>query len=235
MITNERQYRITKAEAKRFEKAIEAAKAAAPGEGIHPDLHNAMIEGMQSQLDDLRSELRHYEALRTGKITKRALTSLDELPTALIEGRIARRLTQKELARRVGLPEQQIQRYEANRYAGANLERLQEVADAVGIRLAKTVEYDVRDDAKRSSSVARARTSLSRGRRLRSAVTSGRSVAAAKRTTGVKTRSSASATRTKTAKTAPAKARRASSTKSKTKSRASRPTARRKGSSTKRR
>ena len=158
MITNERQYRITKAAAKRFEKAIAAAENEAPLEGVHPRLQRAMVDAMCSQLDDLRGEVREYDALRLGRIRRRTFSSLAEIPIALIEGRIARRLTQKELAKRVGLHEQQIQRYEANRYAGASLERLQEIADAIGIRLGRTVEYDVPASPPRTAATTAGRT-----------------------------------------------------------------------------
>jgi transcriptional regulator with XRE-family HTH domain len=149
MITNERQYRITQAEAKRFEQALEQAAHEQTPADVDPRLHEAMIDGLRHQLDDLHDELRQYDDLREGKITKRVFTSLLDLPDALIEGRIVRRLTQKELAKRLGLPEQQVQRYEGTRYAGVSLERLQQVADAVGITLKKTVEYDSRASAQR--------------------------------------------------------------------------------------
>jgi HTH-type transcriptional regulator/antitoxin HigA len=59
-----------------------------------------------------------------------------------VKARIVRNWTQKELAERLGLPEQQIQRYEATLYKGMALERLQEVADAlrVGVREVITIE-----------------------------------------------------------------------------------------------
>ncbi|MFL5914820.1 MAG: helix-turn-helix transcriptional regulator [Gaiellaceae bacterium] len=143
MITNERQHRITKAEIRRFEQAIVQAEADEPTGDVHPRLHHAMIDGLRSQLEELQSEVSDYEALREGKIKRRVMTSLLDLPSALIEGRIARHLTQRDLGRRLGVPEQQIQRYEKTRYAGVSLERLQQVADAVGLTLKKTVEYDV--------------------------------------------------------------------------------------------
>jgi DNA-binding XRE family transcriptional regulator len=146
MITNERQHRISKAEIRRFEQAIAQAEAEEPSEDVHPRLHEAMIEGLRSQLDELLADVSEYEALREGKIRRRELTSLLELPSALIEGRIARHLTQRDLGRKLGVPEQQIQRYEKTRYAGASLERLQQVADAVGLTLKKTIEYDVAND-----------------------------------------------------------------------------------------
>jgi transcriptional regulator with XRE-family HTH domain len=57
------------------------------------------------------------------------------LPRTLIQARIAAGLSQKELARRLGLKEQQIQRYEATDYASAKLSRLRAVMHALGIEL----------------------------------------------------------------------------------------------------
>ena len=142
MITNERQHRIARSEIRRFEEALAAAEEHPPSD-VHPRLHKAMIDGLRSQLDELREEVDRYEFLRAGKVRRRVLTSLLDLPDALIEGRIVRRLTQKELAKRLGIPEQQVQRYEQTRYAGVSLERLNEVAEAVGLRVKKTVEFQV--------------------------------------------------------------------------------------------
>jgi len=52
---------------------------------------------------------------------------------ALIRARIARGLTQRELAERVGLAEQAIQRYEAGDYAGVSFARVVEIADALDV------------------------------------------------------------------------------------------------------
>ncbi len=53
------------------------------------------------------------------------------LPEALIDDRKKRGLTQRELAERLGIKEQQIQRYEATRYQSASLKRIVEVAEAM--------------------------------------------------------------------------------------------------------
>jgi len=141
MIANERQHRITAAQIRRFENAIKRAREDGPRDGVEPRVHEAMIEGMRSQLADLRREMRRYEALRNGEITSHTFDSLADLPVALIEGRIACRFTQKQLADKLKVPEQQIQRYEQTRYQGASIERLQEIADAINITLRKTVRY----------------------------------------------------------------------------------------------
>lgn len=62
------------------------------------------------------------------------LNSLEALPRALIKARIAAKLSQKDLAERLGLKEQQIQRYEATEYNSANLARVIEVSLALRIK-----------------------------------------------------------------------------------------------------
>ncbi len=143
MITNERQYRITKAALKRFEAGLVALKASGPGSDVHPRIHEAMIEANESQRDELCEELERYDDLRSGRVAQRTLHSLLELPIALIEARIAARLTQRELAKRLGVPEQQVQRWEANSYSGVAIERLQEIADALQLQVLETVTYAV--------------------------------------------------------------------------------------------
>src|SRR5690242_9212493 len=111
MIANARQYRITRAAARDFEEALarlETVEAHRP-----PEMRRVMREAMESQLEELRDEIAAYDALRSGKISVLELTSLAELPDALVRARIAVGFTQKRLAERLGLREQQIQRYEA--------------------------------------------------------------------------------------------------------------------------
>ena len=102
-----------------------------------------MIEATVSERDELRDQLERYDDLRSGRVAQRTLTSIRELPIALIEARIAAQLTQRELAKRLGVPEQQVQRWEANSYAGVGIDRLQEIADALKLQVLETVTYAV--------------------------------------------------------------------------------------------
>lgn len=140
MITNERQYRITSAEADRFQRALERLQASPPGHGdVHPRLIEAEREALESQLQDLRAELAQYEALKQGEVSTIEVDSFDGLALGLIKARIASGLSQKALADRLGLKEQQIQRYEADRYASASYRRLQQVVRALGINIRKEI------------------------------------------------------------------------------------------------
>ena len=132
MISNERQYRITKAQAEKFSHALRETGTRSK---IDPLLQKLEIDALRSQLQDLEQELREYELLRSGQESVLTLDSFAELPRALIKARVASGLTQKELADRLGLKEQQIQRYEATDYTTASVRRLKQVIEALGLRL----------------------------------------------------------------------------------------------------
>ena len=145
MIKNERQYKITRAQAARLRDSLEVAKKRMGGDvveplelsasgivrepparygGVHPLIAKAQEDAMNSQLADLESELTEYETLKAGSFDLDALGAVGDIPMLLIKARIAKGLSQKELAERLGLKEQQIQRYEATEYAQASLTRI---------------------------------------------------------------------------------------------------------------
>lgn len=62
----------------------------------------------------------------------------EALPQLLIKARIRKGLTPKDLAKALGLKEQQIRRYEADEYRGASVKRLREIAAALGIDIKET-------------------------------------------------------------------------------------------------
>jgi ribosome-binding protein aMBF1 (putative translation factor) len=142
MITNERQYRITRNWLERFDQARSGAEEQALM--LHPRARQALRDQYDSQIQELRAELADYEALRRGQVAVLELNSLSELPDALIRARAASGMSQAALAERLGLKKQQIQRYEATRYARVGIERLQAVADALGIKIREQVILPVR-------------------------------------------------------------------------------------------
>jgi ribosome-binding protein aMBF1 (putative translation factor) len=142
VITNERQYRITRSWLERFKQA--RAGAEEQGSNLHPRAQQAVRDQYDSQIEELRAELDEYEALRGGRVTVLELDSLSALPDALIRARAASGLSQAALAARLGLKKQQVQRYEATRYARVGIERLQAVADALGVTIREQVILPVR-------------------------------------------------------------------------------------------
>lgn len=132
MIKNERQYYVAKAQLAKFHEAFEAAQIAAANEpDAHPALIKARLEAIESQIDTYDRELREYIELRDHLVTSPSLAFVAVIAENVIKARIGAGLTQKGLADRLGLPEQQIQRYEAGDYEQASLARLIEIADAI--------------------------------------------------------------------------------------------------------
>ena len=129
MIKNERQYRITRVQADGLSRTLESLRQGAGG--VHPLIAKAREDALRSQIEDLQGELRDYESLLSGGFRSDDLQAVAGFPAMLIRARIAQGLSQRDLAERLGLKEQQIQRYEATDYASASLTRLREVAGAL--------------------------------------------------------------------------------------------------------
>ncbi len=139
MITNEVQYRATKAHLTQFEEAIvnlEQEPAPAPSGRKRRGLE---LAALRSQAADLDAEVRDYELLRSGTLTMFEAPSLAELAGALVKARIAKGWSQRRLADELGVAEQQIQRYEATGYASASLARLCDIAAALGTEVREIV------------------------------------------------------------------------------------------------
>ncbi|MGH9848647.1 MAG: helix-turn-helix domain-containing protein [Blastocatellia bacterium] len=132
MIRNEKEYRISKAEAEKFKQALEEFDGRPEAHpGLSRRLIRAMKEGLQSELEELQRQIRDYERLKRRTKLKFNLKDLSDLPTELIRARVAAGLTQTDLARRLGLKTQQIQKYEKHNYEMASFSRLLEIAGAL--------------------------------------------------------------------------------------------------------
>ena len=139
MIKNDRQYRITKSQIERFRRAVSEMKQKLADTSAEDDLikRQLQLSALEAQLEDLETDIRSYESLQQNRNESMEITSLTELPSVLVKARIASGLSQKQLAAKLSLKEQQIQRYEATDYAGANLQRIDQIVQALGVKLRK--------------------------------------------------------------------------------------------------
>lgn len=131
MIKSEREYAITKKAVAEFASSREAL-AATTDEDIG---RRAALSSIDAQSGNLQAEIAEWERLRAGGIQEINVIDWDDLPKALIRARIAQGLTQQELAERLGLKKQQVQRWEDEDYEHAEFWRVLEVADALGLSL----------------------------------------------------------------------------------------------------
>lgn len=138
MIYSDRQYQISRAELNKLQAAL--ASSLRSGDGEQEWLHKIEIDALRSQIAELEAEIAEYDLLRLGKVSFSETCSLSELPRVLVEARIARGLTQTDLAERLNMKPQQVQRYEATNYMSASLARLIEVASALEVKISESFE-----------------------------------------------------------------------------------------------
>jgi DNA-directed RNA polymerase specialized sigma subunit len=97
-----------------------------------------VIDPMESFHLQLQEEVESYEHLKRGEFEE--LDNLRGLGHLLISMRIAQGISQRELAKRLGVHESQVSRDERNEYFGITLERAIKILDAPNVRLHTKVE-----------------------------------------------------------------------------------------------
>ena len=139
MIKNEKQYRITKAQVRRFQDAVAELAGQDRPSNISARLWEAQRQAALSQMEELREQGAAYERLNAGQSKEVLLEAVEDLPKALIRARIAAGMTQEGLARRLGVKPQQVQRYEATEYESASFARILKVVHALGLSMPRAV------------------------------------------------------------------------------------------------
>jgi ribosome-binding protein aMBF1 (putative translation factor) len=140
MILNERQYAITKAQIKKFESVLDQVKNSEIPKDMNGQLRREThLDALESQLEEMREEVEEYERLKAGEINNLTIESYSQLPSALIQARIIRGWTQEQLAESLGVKAQQVQRDEANLYAGASFSKLLAVQKALNLEVKLSV------------------------------------------------------------------------------------------------
>jgi HTH-type transcriptional regulator/antitoxin HigA len=104
--------------------------------GRRADAVRGSYEGMIRQLED---ELREYDALRSGELTLPNVGRLDQIAPFIAKMRIAKGISQTELAKRLGVSKQVVSRYEETEYQTVAIARLQEILDAIGVKALVTL------------------------------------------------------------------------------------------------
>ena len=145
MIYSDKQYGISTDELTKLRDALTTMQTR---ETKQAWLKNVELAALKSQIATLEAELSHYDLLRSGEITFGKAYSLESLPFALVQARIAAGMNQTDLAEKLGMKAQQVQRYEASNYAGASLERLISISKALNVHVTGMFE---REDASRGA------------------------------------------------------------------------------------
>jgi len=136
MIRNDREYREAQRRMKDHEKHLAVEKEALESMGLSAENVRYGLNPLKSFHLGVVEEVRAYERLKAGHVP--ALTSLEGLGRLLVEARIASGLTQRELAKRLGVHETQVSRDENNDYHGVTVARASRILNALGLDLRGT-------------------------------------------------------------------------------------------------
>ena len=131
MIKNDRQLKITKDTLQQFEDSLTQVKA---DNNVDKYLKEMQLNAINNDIQQFRKEIAEYERLKTGTVNCLHL-SFKHAHEALIKARIAKGWSQADLAKKINVKEQQIQRYEATNYSAASQPRMNEIVYALGINI----------------------------------------------------------------------------------------------------
>ncbi len=135
MITSDNQLKVSRGKLGQFTSTLGKLETE-----VNPNpIALARIGAIRDQIASIENEISEYERLRSGKVKEIQTESLLDLPNALVKARIARSITQTDLAELLGVKPQQVQRWEDDGYRKASLERLAQVADALGLKVSKQI------------------------------------------------------------------------------------------------
>ncbi|WP_029889815.1 helix-turn-helix domain-containing protein [Polycyclovorans algicola] len=140
VISNERQARDVASSIEQISSALSSEQVL---KAIVGGLPREVIEGVRRSLiyerRELVATLESYQAAKSGDCAPMKQRAGDDPGALLIVARIVRGWSQKELARKLGLKEQAIQRYEAERYRSISLSNLLRVARALSVDLSAEI------------------------------------------------------------------------------------------------
>jgi DNA-binding Xre family transcriptional regulator len=108
--------------------------------GLNDEEIKRVIDPMESFHLQLMEEVESYERLKRGEFEEFA--NFRGFGHLLISLRIAKGISQRELAKRLSVHESQVSRDERNNYFGITLERAVKILEALNVRLHTKVEIE---------------------------------------------------------------------------------------------
>ncbi|EDX70921.1 Helix-turn-helix domain protein [Coleofasciculus chthonoplastes PCC 7420] len=142
MIKNEKQYEYSQECAKKFEYSIKMLDQDEALKNKDPDGWQLSRDVKKSHLRALQAEITEYERLINcdkSQPIQIKVESLNKLPDALIQARIAAKMSQGELADLLGIDQQRVKQYEDTDYQCASFVEILEVSTALGVEFETAV------------------------------------------------------------------------------------------------
>jgi ribosome-binding protein aMBF1 (putative translation factor) len=140
MIRNETEYQEAAARLADERRRLADHRARLQEAGLTEEEIKRAIDPIESFHLQLKEEVESYERLKRGEFDE--LENFRGFGTLLISLRIAKGISQRELAKRLNVHESQVSRDERNEYFGITLERAMKILDALDVRLHTKVEVE---------------------------------------------------------------------------------------------
>src|SRR5271165_5656151 len=140
MIRNETEYQEASARVADERNRLADHRARLKEAGLSDEEVKRVIDPMESFHLQLKEEVESYERLKRGEFEE--LENFRGFGHLLISLRIAKGISQRELAKRLAVHESQVSRDERNEYFGITLERAIRILDALNVRLRTRVEIE---------------------------------------------------------------------------------------------
>ena len=129
MIKTQREYEQSRQTLEEWWASGERLRASLEAAGLSPDHVELAMAAHLTMQDQMEGELAWYDRAKRGEILP--LPNLTRIGLSLIALRLARGLTQRQLAERLGVNEAQVSKDEKNEYHGISVERAQRIIDAL--------------------------------------------------------------------------------------------------------
>jgi len=138
MIRNDKEYKEAVGRIRAEKQRLAQQEAELKNTGLKPKEIKRVLDPMRSFHEQLEEEVRSYERLCRGDFDE--ICNFQGLGQLLVSLRIARSMTQRQLAERLGVHESQVSRDERNDYHGITIQRVARVLEALGVQIRSHVE-----------------------------------------------------------------------------------------------
>lgn len=137
MILNERDLREARGSLAALDSALSSERVLEPiVKGLPPEVVSQVARAMKAERAEMAKIVAAYENAKDGGNHRPLQKQAGSDPgLILIVARIAKKMSQRDLAWRLGVKEQQVQRYEADRYSTISLKNYERVASLLGVSL----------------------------------------------------------------------------------------------------
>lgn len=146
MIRNEAEYKEAVKRIEHETKLLAQQRKTLKEAGVKGEALEIAMQPLLSFQNQLKEEVSAYEQLKRGNIGE--FCNLEGLGRTLVALRLARGLTQRELAERLGVHETQVSRDERNEYHGITVERAANILNALHVSMVSKFEEPVLPESK---------------------------------------------------------------------------------------